>query len=79
MFKWLKKILGDNTTDTVSATVEVVAPVAIVESGQVSVESKPKRSRAKKADTTASTASAETAVVKRTAKSTPAKQSKKSQ
>lgn len=78
MFKWFKKMLGTDTADTVSTTVAVVAPVAVAvaESGKVSVEPKPKRSRAKKADTQAPS---EPVTAKRTARATPAKQTKKSQ
>ncbi len=73
MFKWLKKLLGNEITDSVTTTVEVTAPAPVVTAVEpVVAESKPKKTRAKKVDT----ASTEETKPKRTARPTPPKQSK---
>lgn len=73
MFKWIKKLLN---TDTASETVQVTSPQAEAALSAIEVavttEPKAKKPRAKKP-------AADPAVADRTAKATPAKQSKKSQ
>ena len=78
MFKWLKRILGTEITDSVTVTPPVAAAVepvvitgASAETGTVTVGTKSKRTRTKKADSTLPESEP-----KRTARSTPPKQAK---
>ena len=78
MFKWLKRLIGTEITDSVTApsnAVDVIVPVESVAAtaavADVAAESKPKRARIKKTETGTTDAKP-----KRTARSTPPKQAK---
>lgn len=78
MFKWLKRLLGTEITDSVTApppvadvAVAAESVAATAETAPVATETKAKRTRAKKAETGATDAKP-----KRTARSTPPKQAK---
>lgn len=78
MFKWLKRLLGTEITDSVTApppvadvAVAVESVTATAETAPAATETKAKRTRAKKADTVTAEAKP-----KRTARSTPPKQAK---